>query len=283
MIVNQNAIVHALANYGFDISTFEREEDPNVCERLNLYRRPSDHSEIVTKEFSFLRSDTSNALFESLEMLTHLNHRCIVPLFGIVLPTDSTNLTIATLYCQNDSLKEVLANPPSWWTPTAKSKTIAGIVHGMRFAHSLGCVHGSLKPSNILFDKDQQVQIVDFCSSRLRECASNDGDVNGRCNSSDEEETLMTDVASFSSILFEILVGRSVVQHVSQCDEVAIPSFIPSFVRELMESGWSVDPAKRPSFDNIYETLKANDFDVVEGNEVDEVWMYVDFLENCQS
>jgi serine/threonine protein kinase len=104
---------------------------------------------------------------------------------------DSTNLTIATLYCQNGSLKEVLANPPSWWTPTAKSKTIAGIVIGMRFAHSLDWAHGSLKPSNILFDKTHNVQIVDFCSNRLQGRVSNDVEVSGRSEVDDEKKGQM--------------------------------------------------------------------------------------------
>jgi hypothetical protein len=69
-------------------------------------------------------------------MLTHLKHPSIAPLFGIILPINLTNLRIAALYYQNGSLKEVLANPPSWRTPTAKSKTIAAIVVGMRFAYS---------------------------------------------------------------------------------------------------------------------------------------------------
>jgi serine/threonine protein kinase len=290
MIVNREAILRFLAKYYVDLSLFEREQDPDICKSfgrfVTLYRRKRDDLQIVTKEFPRPISDQQDPSFESLEMLTHLTHPGICPLFGIVSPTESTNFLMARLYCSNGSLKEVIADPPSWWTPTAKSKAIAGIVLGMRFAHSFDCVHGSLKPSNILFDNNRNAQIVDFCSNRLR----NHVEVGGRRESGHEEETRESDVFSFSLILFEILVGRRVVARVIRCGEVeicfvddgeraVIPSSIPSSIRELIERGWSADWSVRPSFDYIYKVLKDNDFDTVEGNEVNEVLRFVSSLE----
>jgi serine/threonine protein kinase len=299
-IVNPKSILRVLANYALDLSTFKRKQNPTLSERLGkfvgLYERESDHFEITIKEFPRFGSAKDDALLCLLEMLTHLKHPSIAPLFGIVFPTDSTALKIATLCCESISLNEVLVHHPSWWTATAKSKTIAGIVLGMRFAHSLGCVHGSLKPSNILFDNDQNVQIVDFCSNRLRGSVSNEGEVSGRGEADDEEEArdeweaLKTDVLSFSLILFEILVGRSVVVQPSSRDDIeirfiddgeraVIPSFIPFFMRELMERGLSAKSFSRPSFSEIYADLKENDFDIVEGNDVNEVLRFVSSLE----
>jgi serine/threonine protein kinase len=256
-----------------------------------LYQRESDHFEITIKEFPRFGCVNDDALLGFLEMLTYLKHPSIAPFFGIVFPTDSTSLKIATLCCESVSLKEVLANPRSWWTPTAKSKTIAGIVHGMGFAHSIGCVHGSLKPSNILFDNNENVQIVDFCSNGLRGCVIKEGEVSSRSEADDGKESLQTDdVSSFCLILFDILVGRRVVAQASSGDGVEIyfvddgeraeiPSFIPFFMRELMEKGCSADQSIRPSFSGIYECLKQNDFDIVEGNDVTEVLRFVSSLE----
>jgi hypothetical protein len=141
-----------------------------------------------------------------------------------------------------------------------------------------------------VFDNHQNVQIVDFCSNRLRGSVSNDGEVRGRSEADDEKEALQTDVLSFSVILFEILVGRSVVAQSSSCGDVeihfvddgeraVIPSFIPFFVSELMESMWSADRSTRPSFDDIYQILKESNFDIVEGNDVTEVLRFVSSLE----
>jgi serine/threonine protein kinase len=257
---------------------------------VSLYRENGDGRGIVTREIPQLGSDRNDLLFECLEMLTHLKHPSIAPLFGIIFPTDSKKFTIATLYYQNGSLKEVLANAPSWWTATAKSKAIAGIVDGMRFAHSLGCAHGSLKPSNILFDDDHNVHITDFCSNRLRGCVNNDIEESGTCESSLSDEAFYSDMISFSSILFEILVGRSVVTQISQSNKieayyvdsgerVVIPSFLRSCVIKTIEFGWSAIRSSGLPFDIIYGILQRDSFDIVEGNDVNEVLRFVSFLE----
>jgi serine/threonine protein kinase len=299
-IVNRKAILDVLAECNVDLSTFEREHDSDICEGfgrvVSLYRRKDDQFAIVTKEFPCLNSQNNDTLLKVLEMLTHLKHRCISRLCGIIFPTDSTNLKIARLYHECGSLKEVLAHRPSWWTATAKSKAIAGIVIGMRFAHSLGCAHGSLKPSNILFDNNQNVQIVDFCSNRIHDSVKSEVEMNkfkkSESEFDEEAKALQMDVFSFSLILFEILVGRSVVaqvvglyrdrvevRFVDNGEPAAIPSFLREFVRELITKGWSRDRSERPSFDDISEVLKENNFDVVDGNDVKEVLRFVNFAE----
>jgi hypothetical protein len=44
----------------------------------------------------------------------------------------------------------------------------------------------------------------------------------------------------------------------SACERVDIPGFVPEFVSELMESGLSVNPREKPSFDDISEALNSN-------------------------
>jgi serine/threonine protein kinase len=129
-----------------------------------------------------------------------------------------------------------------------------------------------LKPNNILFDENEHVHIVDFCSNHLQERVRKEAD--------DEDEALMMDVVAFCSILFEIIVGHGVVAQISSYneflielvdngDQVVIPSLIPSFMRFLFATGgftgWSVGY----SFDEIYEVLNRNNFDLVEGNDVE--------------
>jgi hypothetical protein len=65
------------------------------------------------------------------------------------------------------TVADVSSNPPAWWTPTIKAKTVVGIALGLRFAHGLGVLHGAVKASNILFDADQRIQIADFSPIRL--------------------------------------------------------------------------------------------------------------------
>jgi serine/threonine protein kinase len=66
------------------------------------------------------------------------------------------------LYFEGSLLSEVLSVNPVWWTSTVKAKVVAGIVLGLRFAHSLGSFHGCLSARNILFDSNHFIEIVDF-------------------------------------------------------------------------------------------------------------------------
>jgi hypothetical protein len=61
-----------------------------------------------------------------------------------------------------------------------------------------------------------------------------------------------------------------------------IPSTVPTFVKCIIESGLSADWSARPSFASIYEALKIHDFDIVEGNDVNEVLRFVSDLEASQ-
>jgi serine/threonine protein kinase len=87
-----------------------------------------------------------------IEKLMNLTHPCIPAPFRFVLRTASKELKIARLYTRSGSLKDVLSASPLWWTLTAIA--VAGIVLGMKFLHSFGVIHGSLKLWNVLFDED---------------------------------------------------------------------------------------------------------------------------------
>jgi tRNA A-37 threonylcarbamoyl transferase component Bud32 len=70
---------------------------------------------------------------------------------------------------------EVVSVNPISWASTVKAKTVAGIVLGVRFAHRLGLLHGHLATSNIPFDSDHCIQIVDSYLMKL-EIGENDNE-----------------------------------------------------------------------------------------------------------
>jgi hypothetical protein len=71
------------------------------------------------------------------------------------------------LYCWRGSLSEIISVSPEWWTPTAQPKAIVGFVLGLRFAHSLGMLHGHLTVDNVLFNENRVIQITHFYLNRL--------------------------------------------------------------------------------------------------------------------
>jgi serine/threonine protein kinase len=95
-----------------------------------------------------------SAIEKEIEKLIKLRHPCIAAPIGFVFRLESGNLqelNIVRMYLEGCSLLEVFSVNPKWWTSTVKAKAVAGIVLGLRFAHSLGLVHGHLTGNNILF------------------------------------------------------------------------------------------------------------------------------------
>jgi serine/threonine protein kinase len=135
--------------------------------RVDLYQNPTIGIRIVVKYFAALYSDQEQQFFREIDALIALDHLCIVPFFGYTLQTDISGPKIAACFMSGGSLREVLACRPSWWTGTAKSIAVKGIVAGMSFMHELGIIHRDLKPSNILLDENRRPRICDFGSSRL--------------------------------------------------------------------------------------------------------------------
>jgi serine/threonine protein kinase len=277
-IVNRVGLNSSLESFVLDLSGFECGREIELTKSgsgsgasVKQYSRLSDGFEIVVKSFdSFDCKNVDNILYELL-LLTQLRHRCIAPLIGFVLPTNSTSLKIATLYYRCGSLKDVLDKNPVWWTPTVKAKTIAGIALGMKSAHELGIVHGSLTLNNILFDEDHCVHIVDFCSSRFRSkptqmsCTDADnGDVG-------VENAKRLDMFAFTSIMLNILVDR-------RRNKGKSP-MIPRFVSDLITNGRSQHRYERYSFENVTEAMKENIYMFREGVDVCETLEFVNTVE----
>jgi serine/threonine protein kinase len=171
-------------------------------------------------------------------------------------------------------LTDVLSIRPSWWTSTVKAKIIAGIVLGLRFAHSLGLVHGHLSGSNIVLDSDHCIQIVDF---QLIRFILDEGQTAKELQLGSflrKGWTQRTDIYAFASILFEIVVGRPAK------GEASVPTSIPSFVSKIIETGlWS---ERQFSFHDILELLKENDFQIEDGVDSAEVFAFVNRIESAE-
>jgi serine/threonine protein kinase len=151
---------------------------------------------------------------------------------------------------------------------------IAGIVLGLRFAHSHGLLHGSLRTSNIVFDLDHCIQIIDFERMLLRvgEGESEEGTTLG--GFSGEGWTPEGDIQAFASILFEIVVGQRAEF------ESSIPADIPNFISAIIRSAREFET--RYSFDNIFEILKRNKFRIEDDVDSAEVSEFVNWVESAE-
>jgi serine/threonine protein kinase len=159
--------VRCFGDYIVNVSIFE--ERSIICDsdevRNEIYHRTEDEFLVFMKSKPLLGNVSESTIEHEIENLINLRHPCIAAPIGFVFPMESGNrleFKIVRLYLEGYSLLEVISVHPLWWTSTVKAKVVAGLVLGLRFAHSLGLVHGHLTGNNILFDSDHCIQIVDF-------------------------------------------------------------------------------------------------------------------------
>jgi serine/threonine protein kinase len=238
-------------------------------------------------------------LFQEVESLARLNHPCVVRIVGWSPPDGCKEAEIHMEYAENKSLKEALhdvnlGRSPTFWNATGIGIIISGLVLGMRFVHSRGIIHRDLKPSNVLLGREGRVLIADFGTSHNEyedrtpvgagtvyyaapEMVEEDGDCTVKC-----------DVFTFGLILYEILAHKpvfepnadpplSVLRRLRAGDFAPIPDEWGTLFVNLIRSCWQKDPAKRPSFNDIFDDLQAAQFAIVPGGNANDIRHY------CQS
>nr|KAJ0200389.1 hypothetical protein LSAT_V11C600320900 [Lactuca sativa] len=149
------------------------------------------------------------------------------------------------------------------------------LAKGINYLHCLNppIVHWDLKCPNLLVDKNWTVKVCDFGLSRFKantfiSSKSVAGTVSF-CNYSllvvscppewmapeflrGEPSNEKSDVYSFGVILWELVVGAVAFQN----RKLTIPINTPPALTSLMESCWADDPAQRPTFKSIVNSLK---------------------------
>jgi hypothetical protein len=151
-------------------------------------------------------------------------------------------------------------------------KAIVGIVLSMLFAHSFGLLHGHLTGDNVIFDHEGLIQNCDFCVKSLSEIGCNSEAMAEVEGFSEEDWRPAADVRAFAELLSQIVIADST-------KECGGSLSVPEFVLNIIERGQSFDSNATLSFVDIFETLKDNDFGILEGVDSTEVWDFVSWIE----
>jgi TPR repeat protein len=258
---------------------------------VTLEHRDDDGEKFAIKHLFMNMVDESHFLRE-LETLIKLNHPCILRILGYVLPHKDTNdeesmAEIRTEFTENGSLKSVLKGGkegriPAFWNPTGIGIIICGIVLGMRFVHSSGFIHRDLKPGNILLNEHGESLIADFGTTRPDQCNDTPTPETGSVHYAAPEQyqdeiecTNKVDVFAFGLILYEILVGCAVFPSSMEAFPVmrllregampTIPEKCGCFMQNLIPRCWSINPANRPSFNEILNEIQAANLEIIPG------------------
>jgi hypothetical protein len=211
-----------------------------------------------------------------VELMISLQHPCILRIVGYSLPTHTLPAQIGTVFAANGSLRCALDS--HLLDNTGIVIVICGLVRGLQFLHSKNVMHRDLKPENILLDEHQWPQIGDFGSSRLLDLDLTQTRQPGTPLYMAPElydetgYTTAVDIFSFGLILYELLVGRRafsstiapyvLMKKVTTGDRPEIPADVSEAGCKMIKRCWNVDPAIRPSIDEVAAEFEAIQFRV---------------------
>jgi serine/threonine protein kinase len=246
---------------------------------VNLVEDPITHERIVAMTIKLSDSSESRSyddFVEEIEKLIGQVHPCVVEIVGYSLPgaSDDCCAIVGTKFASNGSLKKAIQDGKL--DDTAIAIVVCGMVLGMQFIHSKDIVHGDLIPSNVLLDERGYARIGDAWISRLVDLnIALVASVGAPAYIAPEMSTDVicgkpADVYSFALILYELLVGKLAFNPLRKSQDIAnqaasgvgpkLPESLNATVKEIIEKGWSVDPAVRCPFDEIWWCLASVDF-----------------------
>jgi serine/threonine-protein kinase len=181
-------------------------------------------------------------------ILARLTHPNIIKIHGA--GCDSRKNVIVTEYAQGGSLADRLIKP---YPIDEVAEIFRQIAEGLGFAHKNKIVHGNLRPSNILFDLDNRVKLVDFA---LPEHYSA-GETNWYA-APERKRTKASDVYSAGVILHQLLLNRrpkfdQYGRMLRQSGDAVIPEPVNDMLRKMLQK----DPSRRhSSFDEVLADLE---------------------------
>ncbi|XAR48487.1 Non-specific serine/threonine protein kinase [Bertholletia excelsa] len=221
------------------------------------------------------RNEQLKEFLREVAIMKRVRHPNVVLFMGAV--TQRPHFSIVTEYLPRGSLYRLIHRPDSGEVidQRRRLRMALDVAKGVNYLHCLNppVLHWDLKSPNLLVDKNWTVKVCDFGLSRFRESTFIPSkSVAGtpewmapeflRGEPSDEK----SDVYSFGVILWELITLQQPWSELSPAQVVgavafqnrrlAVPHNTSPILASLLESCWADDPADRPPFGSIVETLK---------------------------
>ena len=149
---------------------------------------------------------------QEYEVVAALDHPNIVKIHDLGVADD--HAYIAMEYCESGSLKRRIAEGMSPEQSVEMMRTIAA---ALAVLHESGVFHRDLKPTNVMFRRDQTLALIDFGlakQARLQSAISDQGDIFGTPYYMSPEQghggqvDARADIYSLGIIFYEMLTGQ---------------------------------------------------------------------------
>lgn len=152
------------------------------------------------------------------------NTKLSYPGIARVLECESTGVatTIACEYVRGVSVRERIRRE-SVFSVSGAIEVMLKVLESLEYAHSVGVLHGDLRPQDIIVSPDGEVKITDFgVAEALRECPDIAERLSLRSINYQAPEVTEgavfspgSDIYSFGAVFYEMLTGRSAFDGVS--------------------------------------------------------------------
>lgn len=239
----------------------------------------------------FTRQEQTSFIKEIKIMSILGEHPNLVSLYGYILEPPCLVMELVELgslsyllhYCGDPKIEAKITDG------RIKKRLIIGTILGMIQLHTVGVVHGDLKPPNVLVTNDYTAKITDFglatfrgkiSSSIASSVLTDDGAIVCGTAAYMAPERLNTsippdyssDVYSFAVLLNEVIQEEEpytgqyqnfaargpfgAVNHARLGNRPRIKSQTPTVLRELIQKYWHRDHRTRPSFEQIFKDIQ---------------------------
>jgi serine/threonine protein kinase len=268
---------------------------------VRIVRNRATNSIQTVKSFNPYRfPDNSNPFENLMNWMSSLNHPCIVKIQNFTIPRNGIGPVLVSDYVNNGSMEDIIQKQGldnNQITHTQMTIMILGIVLGMNYLHNCGIIHGLLKPSDLLVDRDYRVRITDFATMKMEQLkAIKASQVGSPCYMAPEvyeDDYVLTkkvDIFAFGFILFELISGSKIfpatmsaawiMRQIMKGIRPPLPSNIDYRVAKIIKKCWSVKPCHRPSFAKILHKFKKFRFEIFDDVDVDKVQCYITEMES---